>query len=127
MTTQRVPWLALAGGSAVLLAGAGSLLLERLPGLALPCPLKALTGLPCLACGSTRSLMALAHGHLREAFHWHAALTLLALALPLLMGWDLWRAWRGQPYPELPEQGWLRALAIMALLLAWWAQVQRGI
>lgn len=124
---HRRPWIALGALAALPLAVGAGWLLRHLPGLAPPCPLKAWTGLPCLGCGSTRCLMALTQGRWAEAFHWHPALALLAFALPLLAAWDLHRAWRNRPYPELPEQGWLRWAAGLALLAAWGLQVARGI
>jgi hypothetical protein len=44
-----------------------------------PCPLRALTGLPCPGCGSQRCLHQLLHGNLHKAF---ALNPLLVLALP---------------------------------------------
>jgi len=45
-----------------------------------PCPLHALTGVPCVACGTTRAALALAHGHAWEA------VTLNPLATVAMMG-----------------------------------------
>lgn len=119
----RIPWIALAGvfggASAVLLKPAARV-------LALPCPFKAITGIPCATCGMTRCVLALAEGRWAEAFHWHpVAMGLLAL-LPLAMLWDLWRAWRGNPYPPLPEHWAPRLLAGMAILATWAMQILRG-
>jgi len=123
---RRVPWVALGA----LLAGFGAWTLAFLQPVAalLPgCAFKRLTGLPCATCGLTRCVMALGRWHWREAFHWHPAAALLAALLPCLALWDLQRAWRGAPYPPLPESRAAR-LSIWALLLAIWAlQVARGI
>ena len=35
------------------------------------CPMAGLFGIPCPGCGLTRATLALAHGHLREAFAFH--------------------------------------------------------
>jgi preprotein translocase subunit SecG len=47
------------------------------------CTFKNLTGLPCPGCGLTRSLVAAAHGDLRDSFH-HHRLGLLTLLYVLL-------------------------------------------
>jgi hypothetical protein len=47
--------------------------------LSIPCLFKAITHLPCLACGLTRSFVQTAHGHLTAAFEFH-------LLGPLLFG-----------------------------------------
>jgi hypothetical protein len=63
------------------LLGAGTIILmgafiypslENLVGSIMPgCLFHRITGLPCLLCGMTRSLVATAHGHLGEAFRMH--------------------------------------------------------
>lgn len=40
---------------------------DSLPLQAPACGLRAATGIPCVACGGTRSMMALSHGHFTEA------------------------------------------------------------
>jgi hypothetical protein len=45
-------------------------------GLALPCPLRTVTGIPCPACGMTTAAVALVHGRVDAAF----------LANPLIFG-----------------------------------------
>ena len=77
------------------------------------CPLHALTGLDCPACGGLRAAHLLLHGHLRAAFALNPflffALPVVALflirpalarprwvpwaALALLAAWFLWRNW----------------------------------
>jgi hypothetical protein len=51
------------------------------------CPFRALTGLPCPTCGSTRALMALASGDLARALA-HQPLTVLVAVAAL--AWGLW-------------------------------------
>lgn len=80
-----------------------------------PCPWHALTGLHCPGCGSTRALLALAHGDVARAF---AQNPLLVLSLPLLLGWalfSLWRAWCGQPPAELPRHSATITLVVVLL------------
>jgi hypothetical protein len=79
--TRAIPTAVLA-----MAAGATAFVLQRVDpfaaGSALPpCPLRALTGLYCPGCGSTRCLHALLHGEVPMAF---AMNPLLVLALPLL-------------------------------------------
>lgn len=123
---RRIPWVVLAG----LCLAAGLLLAGRLgPAEALlpACAFKRLTGWACATCGLTRCLLALGRGHWAQAFHWHPAAASVVLLWPLAMVWDLRRAWRGAPYPNLPDSR-LARLAAWGLLAAVWAlQVARGI
>ncbi len=126
-SAPRVPWLALS-----LLAGAGvfallAWVLDVFPLGLPPCPLKATLGIPCLTCGGTRCGLALVGGDLGEAFHWHPVLAALALVSPVGVLWDLRRAWRGDPYPELPQGRWVRIAAVLLLAGTWILQVARGI
>jgi hypothetical protein len=121
-----MPWVALGALLAGLGAWAASLLqpvANLLPG----CAFKHLTGFACATCGLTRSVMALGQGHWREAFHWHPAAAILAALLPALALWDLGRAWRGEPYPSLPNSPLARLSAWVLLLAIWILQAVRGI
>lgn len=125
---KRVPWLALAvllGG--ILTWAVLAVLPSEGPLRWLPCPLKRLTGLPCLSCGMTRCLTALAEGDLSRAWHWHPVGLLGVFLLPWLGLWDLVRAMRGSAYPALPERPWTRWAVAGALAGIWCLQVVRGI
>lgn len=126
MAVRRIPWVALGlsllGALAVWLGP----LVKAHPGLLRPCLFKAVTGLPCLTCGLTRCSLALLEGRPAEAFHWHPVATLLVLASPLLMAWDVRRALRGRPYPPLPEQRAPRLAVAVLLAGTWILQVARG-
>lgn len=53
-----------------------------------PCPLRALTGIPCPTCGMTRGVTALVHGNLEHALVMNPGTYLvLAVALLLLVRW----------------------------------------
>jgi hypothetical protein len=53
-----------------------------------PCPLRALTGIPCPLCGSTRGVIAAVHGDLERALTLNpASIGALLLALLLVVGW----------------------------------------
>jgi hypothetical protein len=123
----RTPWLALGilglAFTALVLARAVGTFHLQTP----PCPLKALTGIPCATCGGTRCALALAAGNLREAFHWHPVLAAVALLSPVVLIGDLVRAWRRAPYPALPENRWARLGGILLVAATWILQVARGI
>ena len=53
-----------------------------------PCPLRAMTGIPCPMCGMTRGVTALVHGDLGDAlFLSPGSLLAVALAVVLLVQW----------------------------------------
>ncbi len=88
------------------------------------CPFRALTGIPCLSCGGTRSLRAFTHLDLGEAFAmnplvaalgWIAAAYLAHAVGVWVFGLPRWR-------PSIPSARWrngLRLAAVSALVLNW--------
>jgi hypothetical protein len=104
--------------AAAAVAGCGVLLFvdPNQPGAPLPpCPLYALTGIQCPACGSTRMVHALLHGDLVAAWHFNAVM--LVAGLPLLV-W-LWARWAraarsGGPTPPVPRRVAVPAVAVAA-------------
>ncbi len=123
---KRVPWIALAA----LLAGSGAwaaTLLQPVSDLLPGCAFKNLTGFACATCGLTRCVMALGRWDWASAFHWHPAAACFAALLPVLALWDLRRAWRGDPYPRLPDSQAARVSVWVILLAIWALQVARGI
>jgi len=123
---RRVPWIALS----TLVLGLGTWLgghLASVAGLLPACAFKRVTGVACATCGLTRGVLALGQGHWREALHWYPALALLAAAAPFVGLWDLCRAWRGEPYPPLPDSRAARFGAWLLLAGIWVLQVVRGI
>ncbi|MEU4805917.1 DUF2752 domain-containing protein [Actinosynnema sp. NPDC023587] len=82
-----------------------------------PCPLYALTGIQCPACGSTRMVHALLHGDLAGA--WQLNAVMLVAGLPLL-AW-LWVRWfrsarRDERTPPLPSEV---GVPVVALAVVW--------
>jgi len=123
---RSLAWvLALAAGSAAALAP----LLPAFAPFAPVCPFHAFTGLPCPGCGTTRAVLALAHGDLAGAFGWNplAVLTLvLALAAGLLApAWVLWRGPLPVLAPALPARARTALVALIAL--DWAYLVARGV
>ncbi len=85
-----------------------------------PCPFRAVTSLPCPACGSGRSLLALARLHLAEAFAMNplvavGAVVFLAGGVAALGASVLGR---GVREPSL-RPSWVRAGALAAVALSW--------
>ena len=83
------------------------------------CPLRWLTGLPCMLCGMTRALSALGHGHFRRAVELHAISPLIFTlfvagfvgSIARLCGWSAPRLNLAQP----------RAFAgLLVLLFGYW-------
>jgi len=86
-----------------------------------PCPFRALTGIPCLTCGTTHAAVAMLRGDLAAAL---AANPLAAAAgLMFLTGGvlaPLWALFRGRmPVLPAPLPLWVRAALVVALLATW--------
>jgi hypothetical protein len=82
------------------------------------CPLYALTGIYCPACGALRGVNDLTDGHLAQAA---SSNLLLILAIPVaLLAFARWThaAWTGRPPAPLPALSSRARLALVALVLA---------
>jgi hypothetical protein len=78
------------------------------------CPIHELFHLKCPGCGGTRAVAALLHGHLREALHWNALVTLL---LPIAAAYGIYgyrRLLQHKPlrWPQPPTSAIYAALAV---------------
>lgn len=95
--------------SAGLLLLAGALVPALPSGLAVGCPLRGATGLPCPLCGMTRSVVATVHGNVGEALATNpAGVLLVVLAVTVLLA-------RRRPRLRLPP--WALPAAAGALWL----------
>ncbi|MEM9015676.1 MAG: DUF2752 domain-containing protein [Verrucomicrobiota bacterium] len=68
-----------------------------------PCSFREATGIPCGACGGTRSFRSLSSGDFRSAIAFHPVFVLGVFAAG---GWFLWRLlgwWRGTPFERNPR------------------------
>ena len=118
----RLPLGAIFGGIAVLgTAIVGLLRLDRLPFSV--CYLKALTGIPCPTCGSTRAVGCLAHGDLPGAFAMNPLATAALLALVPWALCDLALLTRGRALglSVSPRGGQVLRIAVVVALVANWA------
>lgn len=119
---QRLVRLGIIAVSALLLSL--SLLKSLNPSLpALPCGFKALTGLPCLFCGGTRSACAALRGDFASSLYLNAlSIPLLAFILLLVFASALEIA-RGRPFANWQSlsKPFLKLWpALILLLLVWW-------
>ncbi len=91
-----------------------------------PCPFRALVGVPCLTCGSTRALLALARFDVGAALSWNplAAAAAIVLVLGGLAALGAALAGRGVEAPR-PTPA-LRAAVALALAANWAFLVAAG-
>ncbi len=91
-----------------------------------PCPFRALTGIPCLTCGSTRALLDLARFDVVGAFSWNplAAAAGILLVVGGLAALGAALAGRGVEAPR-PTSA-LRAALALALAANWVFLVAAG-
>ena len=91
---------------------------------ALPCGFKALTGLPCLFCGGTRSACAALHGDFAYSLYLNPLSLPVLFALLLIALTSAVEILRGSPLADW--QAFSKLLLkfsplLLALLFAWWA------
>ena len=88
------------------------------------CPLRDTTGVPCLTCGGTHSIVALMQGHWWEAL---AANPLVALGTPAFLFWSVYALWATfQPVLRRslllkPQEKRAARILVTLFLLATWA------
>ena len=108
------------GAAAILVGIAVALPRAVLSDTPVVCPFRRLTGLPCPACGLTRSWQAAAHGRPRESFDHHplGAVTLLAGAGIALAGRDA--------VPRLADRRAVQLSAAAVWTAVWLWRLRRG-
>jgi hypothetical protein len=84
-----------------------------------PCPLRALTGIPCPTCFLTRATSAALTGQLGDSVRLHAFGPLLAVGL-LVWSFSSWRTGTMRPWPSLARWPVPATLAVAAALLVYW-------
>ena len=120
-------------GLTLFAAGLGFMLLQALaPATAaklhwpFPCPFDSLLHIPCLGCGATRALRALAGGRLRESFLWHPAVPFFAvLAAAFMISQTAGRVSRGKIRMLTFSDVYVYAL-LAVILLQWIIKILIG-
>ena len=69
-------------------------LISQIGWLAKPCSLRATTGLPCLACGGTRAVQALARGEWLIALKFNPLVVMGVVAVAIWFAVSVCRVWR---------------------------------
>ena len=109
------------GGIALVMLGIGWLPPVR--SFAPDCVFKGLTGIPCLTCGSTRSVAHLSHGEILSAFGMNPLMTLCLISAVLYFIYSLLSAAFGLPRISFlltdNERNVMRAGVVMLLLAQW--------
>lgn len=87
------------------------------------CVFKGLTGIPCLTCGSTRSVMHLSHGNMLSAFAMNPLTTLCLMSAVLYFIYSLMSVAFHLPRISFlltdNERNVMRAGVVMLLLVQW--------
>ncbi|MCC6881326.1 MAG: DUF2752 domain-containing protein [Verrucomicrobiales bacterium] len=102
---------------------------ERLPVQPPRCSLRVLTGLPCIGCGGTRSMIALSHGRWLEALAFNPLILVCATASPLWLAWAIWRTATEQKHPVVVQSSvgsasrwrgfWITSGILAVVILDW--------
>jgi hypothetical protein len=100
------------------------------------CMFRAITGIPCPSCGTTRSILLLMHGDVWGSFHVNPFGALLFVALLIIPAWiviDCIRKndsfWRRYIWTEqlLVRNRWISFSAIVILVLNWAWNIAKGL
>ena len=120
-TSNQIEFGIIYGGIALLMLGAGWLL--PILSFAPDCVFKGLTGIPCPTCGSSRSVMHLAHGDILSALAMNPLTTLCLIAAILYFIASLTSVAFDLPRINIilavKEKNVMRAGVVMILLAQW--------
>lgn len=83
-----------------------------------PCVFRALTGLQCPGCGSTRAVHHLLRGRIAEAFRYNAMLVVFGPFLLIGAVAEARTVMRGAPAPTFVQKPWV-AWTVIAVLIGW--------
>lgn len=93
--------------------------------IGIPCWFRALSGLPCPSCGSTRAFAALARGRIADGFALNPAAAVLFFGLLAFLPYVLWVCLLRKPRLRValqnPREAILLILCATTLILANWA------
>lgn len=85
------------------------------------CPMAGSLGIPCPGCGLTRATLALLHGDVRAALHFHPLVWLLTPLFVTFVASALWQLLRDpatpRPPPRIAPNGALLSAAAVLLLV----------
>jgi hypothetical protein len=91
------------------------------------CPLAGSFGIPCPGCGLTRATLALLHGDVRGALHFHPLVLLLTPLVVLIAGTSAWNLLRAPGSPARRQAAFsngrnvtVLATVLLALTLSVW-------
>jgi hypothetical protein len=96
-----------------------------------PCPLKAVTGIPCFTCGITRIYVMLGRGDVVDAFLLAPLPFFLVLGTLGAGAWQLWARAKGKPLPDDVIGRWIDrrrnlALTLLVICLLWGYAIYRS-
>ncbi len=100
------------------------------------CLFKEVTGIPCPSCGTTRSLVALIHGNIKESFLINPFGLVLALALLVIPLWiaadtlrrsDSFYKYYGLVERSLSANKWISGFAVFIVVLNWIWNITKGL
>lgn len=102
---RQLEWLIAPLISAAALAGllVAARFYDRLPVTPPPCAFREAFDIPCLGCGGTRAMRALAGGDLASSLRFNPAVPLALVAILVWVSLALFRYFRGTPRPPLDE------------------------
>lgn len=124
--TDRVPATDRIADAGLATAGIGAAAVAaRALSVPLPCPLLALSGIPCPGCGLTRLADGLAHGHVLDAVTADPIGVAVLVVLATLAALALAR--RVTPTVRMPRPATKVPALLLALLALRWATVLAGV